>query len=126
MKRLTTLGAVTAFALAGCGSQAEAEKEKAAAPMTEMAGMEGSAAPAATPAATETTYTASGTIESVSGNTVTIAHGPVEALGWPAMTMGFEAADPATVQSVKAGDKVTFSFRQAAGKYELTAITPAS
>lgn len=118
MKMLTTLGALAALALAGCGSQAEAEKEKdkSATPMADMAGMENAATPAAT------TYSATGTVKSVAGTTVSIAHGPVEGLGWPAMTMSFEAADPAAIQGIKAGDKVAFTFRQHGSHYVLMAI----
>jgi Cu(I)/Ag(I) efflux system protein CusF len=54
---------------------------------------------------------AMGVVQSVDveAKTITIAHGPVEALGWPGMTMAFQApgVDFATV---KAGDNVSFEF----------------
>ncbi|MGA0607180.1 copper-binding protein [Phenylobacterium sp. VNQ135] len=40
---------------------------------------------------------------------VTIAHGPIKALNWGAMTMAFKA-DPAVLKGVAAGDKVTFTL----------------
>jgi len=57
------------------------------------------------------TATATGTIKKVNteSGTVTIAHGPVKALGWPAMTMGFKAK-PDQLQKLKEGDKVQFDF----------------
>lgn len=54
---------------------------------------------------------ATGTIESVdaAAGKITIAHGPVEALKWPAMTMSFKAT-PEQIASVGAGQKVQFEF----------------
>ncbi|MBK3868664.1 hypothetical protein GFL09_13355 [Pseudomonas stutzeri] len=55
--------------------------------------------------------TATGTIKKVNteSGTVTIAHGPVKALDWPAMTMGFKA-QPDQLQKLKEGDQVKFEF----------------
>lgn len=39
---------------------------------------------------------------------VTISHGPLQNLGMPPMTMGFQVADPAQLRDLKAGDKVKF------------------
>lgn len=57
------------------------------------------------------TATATGTVKKVDKDkgTVTIAHGPVEALGWPSMTMGFKA-QPGQLEGVKEGDKIKFDF----------------
>ena len=52
---------------------------------------------------------ATGVVKGVdaAAGTITIDHGPVEALNWPAMTMTFKA--PAVdLQSVKPGDHVRF------------------
>lgn len=67
-------------------------------------------------------YSASGEVTAISGNQVTIAHGPVEGLGWPAMTMSFRAGSPEMVQGVNVGDRVSFAFRQDGGAYVLTSI----
>lgn len=55
---------------------------------------------------------AEGTVKAIDalGGKVTLAHGPVPALKWPAMTMGFKA--PAQqLEQLKVGDKVAFDFR---------------
>ncbi|WP_339649555.1 copper-binding protein [Halopseudomonas pelagia] len=40
-----------------------------------------------------------------------IAHGPVEALGWPPMTMSFKAS-PDLMRDLKEGDAVMHGFRR--------------
>src|SRR3546814_1343094 len=54
-----------------------------------------------------------GTVTAVdaAAGTVTIDHGPIPAVGWPAMAMTFKA-DKAARQNVTKGDKVTFAFRK--------------
>lgn len=53
---------------------------------------------------------AEGTVRKVdkAAGKITIAHGPLESLGMPAMTMAFRATDPAMLDKVKAGDKIRF------------------
>ncbi|MDQ3618480.1 MAG: copper-binding protein [Pseudomonadota bacterium] len=60
---------------------------------------------------TSTQATATGTVEAVNpgAGTITITHGPVAALDWPAMTMGFKAS-PEQLASVQAGQEVEFAF----------------
>jgi Cu(I)/Ag(I) efflux system protein CusF len=41
---------------------------------------------------------------------VTLHHGPIAALGWPAMTMTFNA-DPEVLKAAKPGQKVRFTLR---------------
>ena len=55
------------------------------------------------------TGTGSGTIQSVdvAAHTVTIAHGPIEALKWPAMTMTFKTSG-VDLAAFKKGDQVNF------------------
>jgi Cu(I)/Ag(I) efflux system protein CusF len=68
---------------------------------------------AAPPAAAAPANTAEGVgqIKSVDAKagTVTIHHGPIAALGWPAMTMTFIAA-PGALQVAKAGQTVKFTL----------------
>lgn len=45
-------------------------------------------------------------------NKITIAHEPVAALNWPAMTMRFTLTSDTQIQGINAGDKVDFSFIQ--------------
>ena len=53
-----------------------------------------------------------GTIMAIDSSTgkITLAHGPVAELHWPAMTMGFDA-NGNQLNGLKVGDKVKFSFR---------------
>lgn len=54
--------------------------------------------------------------------TVTIHHGPIAALKWPAMTMAFKASPPTLLKGIKVGQKVTFTLMQMGGATSLTAI----
>ncbi len=54
---------------------------------------------------------ASGRVEQVTQDSVTLSHGPVPAIGWPAMTMAFRA-DPMLLKGLKPGDQVDFAFDQ--------------
>lgn len=132
MKAILTIGAATlAFALQGCNraeqEPAEAPAEAAAPAATgQMDSMpsagSGSNAPAA--GAQAGPYSTTGEVASVAGAAVTINHQPVEGLGWPAMSMTFQAQDPAMLQGLQAGSAVQFSFRQEGEQYVLTEIRP--
>jgi len=54
--------------------------------------------------------------------TITIQHGPIAAVDWPAMTMPFQASEELR-RAVQVGDEVSFSFRGTGGGGELTAIS---
>jgi Cu/Ag efflux protein CusF len=57
--------------------------------------------------------------------TLTIKHGPIQAIDMPAMTMVFQVKDPAMLSRVKAGDKVKFQAEmRAGGKLAVTQIEP--
>ncbi|OWQ91891.1 efflux transporter periplasmic adaptor subunit [Roseateles aquatilis] len=62
--------------------------------------------------ATQGLFHAEGTIEQIDADSVTISHGPVPALRWPAMTMSFGAGDAAARRGLKVGDRIRFEFRQ--------------
>jgi Cu(I)/Ag(I) efflux system membrane fusion protein len=80
-------------------------------------------ATAAASAATAGTFTAEGKVESVDGDSITISHGPVPALKWPEMTMGFGKGDPMAFPDVTRGDTVQFEFRQGGPMdYELVSV----
>jgi Cu(I)/Ag(I) efflux system membrane fusion protein len=70
----------------------------------------------------EGVHRARGRVERVGDDgTITMSHGPVPELQWPAMTMEFEApADLA--KGVKAGDPVAFEFTGHDGAYRITRI----
>ncbi|MEW9898078.1 efflux RND transporter periplasmic adaptor subunit [Chitinivorax sp. PXF-14] len=84
----------------------------------------GGVSPAAQPAASaaSTLNEADGKVESISGNEITLSHGPVKSLGWGAMTMPFQLARPNLLAGVKPGDRVHFGFRQGDGGYVLEQI----
>ena len=69
------------------------------------------------------THSATGTVEKVAAGQVTIAHGPVQTLQWPAMTMAFSAQEAALLEGVRPGDRVAFSFAESGSGYALTAIS---
>lgn len=68
---------------------------------------------------------ATGTVESIdaAAGKITIDHGPVDALGWPAMTMGFQAT-PEQIASVQAGQRVRFEFTAEDMNATITRIEP--
>lgn len=53
-----------------------------------------------------------GRVEQISPTSVTLSHGPVPALQWPAMTMTFKLASPQLATGIKTGDRVSFAFEQ--------------
>jgi Cu(I)/Ag(I) efflux system protein CusF len=65
-------------------------------------------------AAPGSTVEAAGQIKSVDAKagTVTIHHGPIADLSWPAMTMTFKAT-PEALQAAKAGQSVKFTLKTA-------------
>lgn len=66
----------------------------------------------------------SGTVSKVDAekSTVTIAHGPVESMNWPAMSMTFKVKDKKMLDKVKEGEKVDFSFVQSGKDYTITQV----
>ena len=54
-----------------------------------------------------------GTVRSIDGErrTVAIAHGPIPALNWPAMTMTFAVREPGMLRGLARGDRVEFAVR---------------
>ena len=55
---------------------------------------------------------------------ITIKHGEIKNLDMPGMTMVFQVKDPATLNGVKAGDKVRFKAEKANGAIVVTDIQP--
>jgi Cu(I)/Ag(I) efflux system protein CusF len=87
--------------------------------LAQHAGHEGhAAAPAAAKSAQGT-----GVVKKVDAKAgeITLHHGPIAALGWPAMTMAFKA-QPQLLQGLKAGQKVKFTAVDGQTP-ELTAIS---
>jgi len=65
----------------------------------------------------------SGTVTAIDTATgkITLDHGPIASLEWPAMTMGF-GAKPELLASVAVGDKVEFDVTVTGSASEVTAI----
>jgi Cu(I)/Ag(I) efflux system membrane fusion protein len=57
-------------------------------------------------------FVGEGKVEGVDAEGITISHGPVAALKWPPMTMGFGKPDSAAFGEVKPGDRVRFEFKK--------------
>ncbi|BAN49189.1 copper-binding protein [Metapseudomonas resinovorans] len=72
------------------------------------------------------TATASGTVKAVdlAKGTVTISHGAVPSLKWPAMTMAF-AASQEQLESVEVEEKVNFEFKAEGMNASILKITKA-
>lgn len=79
----------------------------------------GASAPAAADA-----KLADGTVKKIdkSAGKLTIAHGPLEALGMPPMTMAFHAAEPGLLDQVKVGDRIRFAVEKVRGVVTVTAV----
>lgn len=117
MKIKLGISLALAAVLAACG--APEPPPQAPAPAAE------TAAPA--PAAPETrTAQGQGRVTAVdpAAGTVTLAHEPVPALDWPAMTMAFKAAPTAPLDGIKVGDEVSFDLQVTAAGPEVTRIGP--
>ena len=71
-----------------------------------------------------TSHHASGVVKSVNADkgTVTIDHGPVSTMNWPAMSMAFKAKDKKALESLKPGQKIEFDFVQQGKEYVITKL----
>lgn len=80
-------------------------------------------AAASSPALPAGVHVAEGKVESVDADSITLSHGPVPSLKWPAMTMGFAKPNPKAFPDLKSGDTVQFQFREGGPSgYELVAV----
>ena len=69
---------------------------------------------------------ASATLNSVGDGVVNVSHGPIPAIGWPAMTMDLPLIGDVDTTGVSDGDKVTIMLeKDADGMYGVSAIEPA-
>jgi Cu(I)/Ag(I) efflux system membrane fusion protein len=71
-------------------------------------------------------HRAEGTVEEIDtgSGALSITHGPVATLDWPAMTMEFQAANAALLQGWKPGDRIAFEFvERSQGEWVITSIT---
>ena len=109
---MNRLAPVLALALlAGCSKAPEAPAPADAAPAPTPVAAEPAPAPAVPMATEAKRASATGVVKSVdaAAHSLVIAHGPVESLGWPEMTMTFQAPG-VDLSTIKAGDNVSFEF----------------
>jgi len=79
------------------------------------------------PAAKGASHQAEGTVDSVDAKagTVTLEHGPVASLKWPAMTMEFKVANDSLMKGLKPGAMVTVEFvERGQGEWVITSVKP--
>ena len=88
--------------------------------MSNMKGMPASAAPAAKHGH------AVGVIKAIDpkAGTLTIQHGPIPGVGWPAMTMTFKAKPPALLEGLKVGQTIGFDATVRGASAEVTNVLP--
>jgi Cu(I)/Ag(I) efflux system protein CusF len=55
-------------------------------------------------------------------NTLTIKHGPIPAVNWPAMTMTFKANPPALLKGLRVGQKIGFDMKAQGMAAEVTSV----
>lgn len=77
------------------------------------------------PSAATERLVGSGKVQAVTAAEVTLAHGPIPALKWPAMTMRFSAPPGGTPKGITTGMDVDFELKQAQdGAYQIIDIRP--
>jgi membrane fusion protein, copper/silver efflux system len=97
----------------------------AAAPQTTPA----ASAPAAAAAAGAVGHKGQGTVDGVDAKagTVSLNHGAIESLKWPAMTMEFKVANASLLKDLKPGAPVAFEFvERQPGEWVITSLAPAA
>ena len=60
-------------------------------------------------------------------HTINLSHGPISALGWPAMTMDVPVAPSVDLNRVRTGSRVDFTLEKKGGNgmYEIQSVQPA-
>jgi Cu/Ag efflux protein CusF len=126
MKRLTLILTVAAMgtALAACGKQ-PAEQAAEAPAAAASGGMMADADMKTMDMAGGMMARGTGTVTAIdkAGGAITLDHGPIAEMNWPAMEMAFKATPTTLLDSVKVGDKVSFELKATGGTGEITAIT---
>ena len=123
MKIYTAAMLFASLALASCGQSDDRN--------TQVVGPDSASSPSGTNAGAQAAqpsgevHSGNGDITEISSDSVTISHGPVESIGWPAMTMTFLAPSPDMLQGLNVGHPVDFQFQQAGDQYVLTSIEKA-
>lgn len=78
------------------------------------------------PKAAAKTASGTGTVVALNaaGKKVTLDHGPMPDIDWPAMKMEFAVAPSVDLSKVKAGDKVKFTLSGSGKNYTVQSIAP--
>ena len=66
------------------------------------------------------THHGTGTVRKIDAGMVTLSHGPIASLNWPAMTMSFKLKDAALARGIRAGDVVDFELVRSDSDYVVT------
>jgi Cu/Ag efflux protein CusF len=130
MKRLyvTVATLAIAAALAACGqkktAEAPAEPAASANAMASDATTSNMATGAMDMSGGAMTGTGEGEVTAVdkAAGAITLKHGPIPGVRWPAMTMTFKANPASLADQVKVGDKVSFDVKIQGQDNEVTAI----
>lgn len=82
----------------------------------------------ATPATPNDAAPSQGTVRRVdaSARKLTIAHGPLENLGMPPMTMVFEVVESVSIDGISAGDKIRFVADESNGVFTVIRLEAAN
>lgn len=74
-----------------------------------------------------TTANGTGTVTDLNAanHKVTLDHGPMPVIKWPAMKMEFAVAPSVDLAKLKTGDKVNFTLSGSGGTYTVQSISPA-
>lgn len=70
--------------------------------------------------AASVTHHGTGTVRKIDAGMVTLSHGPIASLNWPAMTMSFKLKDAALARGIRAGDVVDFELVRSDSDYVVT------
>ncbi len=90
----------------------------------DMKGMKGMDMPAQTSTEPKAMHVAQGMVKAVNikGGEVTISHGPVKTLNWPAMTMAFKVHDKALFNKLAVGKEIQFEITPMGQGYMVSAV----
>lgn len=71
-----------------------------------------------------TVHQATGVVKSVDAGSgkVTLGHGPVKTLNWPAMTMTFDVKDKGLLDKLRVGQRVQVEFQGQGSSYVITSV----
>jgi Cu(I)/Ag(I) efflux system membrane fusion protein len=64
-----------------------------------------------------------GKVEQITNEAITLSHGPIVSMQWPAMTMDFKKPQPDSFREIRVGQTVQFSFVEGADGYQLKSVS---